>query len=78
MFIRSIGEPVLAQLVGYSEHGDAYRRICYEREGKEGSSPAVLAARLRNNSDSKQDRQLIVIVFTVFCTLHPSTSTSCR
>ena len=34
MFIRSTGEPVLAQVVGYSEHGDAYRRISYEREGK--------------------------------------------
>ena len=42
----------------------------------EGSSPAVLAGRLTrivNNSDRKQDRQFIVIVFTVFCTLHPST-----
>ena len=27
MFIRSTGEPVLAQVVGHSEHGDAYRRI---------------------------------------------------
>ena len=34
MFIRSTGEPVLAQVVGYSEHGDAYRRIPYEPEGK--------------------------------------------
>ena len=34
MFIRSTGEPVLAQVVGYSEHGDAYCRIFYEREGK--------------------------------------------
>ena len=34
MFIRSEGEPVLAQVVGYSEPGDAYRRISYEREGK--------------------------------------------
>ena len=25
MFIRSTGEPVLAQVVGHSEHGDAYR-----------------------------------------------------
>ena len=29
MFICSTGEPVLAQVVGYSEHGDAYRRISY-------------------------------------------------
>ena len=29
MFIRSTGEPVLAPVVGYSEHGDAYRRISY-------------------------------------------------
>ena len=34
MFIRSTGEPVLAQVVGHSEHGDAYRRITYERDGK--------------------------------------------
>ena len=31
MFIRSTEEPVLAQVVGYSEHGDAYRSISYER-----------------------------------------------
>ena len=29
MFIRSTEEPVLAQVVGHSEHGDAYRRITY-------------------------------------------------
>ena len=34
MFIRSTGEPVLAQVVGYSEHGDAYRRISDLLEGK--------------------------------------------
>ena len=34
MFIRSTGEPVVAQVVGYSEHGDAYGCICYEHEGK--------------------------------------------
>ena len=34
MFIRSPGEPVFAQVVGHSEHGDAYRRITYERDGK--------------------------------------------
>ena len=34
MFIRSTGEPVLAQIVGHSEHGDAYRRITYDRDGK--------------------------------------------
>ena len=34
MFIRSTGEPVLAQVVGYSEHGDAYCCISYECEGK--------------------------------------------
>ena len=34
MFIRSTGEPVLAQVVGHSEHGDAYRRITYYRDGK--------------------------------------------
>ena len=34
MFIRSTGEPVLAQVVGYSEHGDAYRRITYDHDGK--------------------------------------------
>ena len=34
MFIRSMGELVLAQVVGYSEHGDAYRRITYEHDGK--------------------------------------------
>ena len=33
MFIRSIGEPVLAHIVGYSEHGDAYCRISSEHEG---------------------------------------------
>ena len=31
MFIRSTGETVLAQIVGDSEHGDAYRRMSYER-----------------------------------------------
>ena len=31
MFIRHTGEPVLAQVVGYSEHGDAYHRISDER-----------------------------------------------
>ena len=34
MFIRSTGEPVLAQVVGHSQHGDAYRRISYDRDGK--------------------------------------------
>ena len=34
MFIWSTGEPVLAQVVGYSEHGDAYHHISDEREGK--------------------------------------------
>ena len=34
MFIRSTGEPVLAQVVGHSEHGDAYRRTTYDRDGK--------------------------------------------
>ena len=34
MFIRSTGEPFLAQVVGHSEHGDAYRRISYDRDGK--------------------------------------------
>ena len=34
MFIRYTGEPVFAQVVGYSEHGDAYRRISDEREGE--------------------------------------------
>ena len=34
IFIRSTGEPVLAQVVGHSEHGNAYRRITYDRDGK--------------------------------------------
>ena len=34
MFIRSTAESVLAQVVGHSEHGDAYRRIICERDGK--------------------------------------------
>ena len=34
MFIRSTGEPVLVQVVGHSEHGDAYRRITYDHDGK--------------------------------------------
>ena len=34
MFIHSTGEPVLVQVVGYSEHGDTYCCISYEREGK--------------------------------------------
>ena len=38
----------------------------------EGSSLAALATCVRNNSDSKQDRQFSVVVFTVFCTLHTS------
>ena len=39
-------------------------------QSTEGSSPAAPpVARVGNNSDSKQDRQSFVIVFTVFCTL---------
>ena len=34
MFICSTGEPVLAQVVGHSEHGDAYCRITYDHDGK--------------------------------------------
>ena len=34
MFIRSTRELVLAQVVEHSEHGDAYRRISYDRDGK--------------------------------------------
>ena len=34
MFIHSTGEPVLPQVFGYSEHGNACRCISYEREGK--------------------------------------------
>ena len=34
MLIRSKGEPVLAQVVGHSEHGDAYRHITYDRDGQ--------------------------------------------
>ena len=34
MFIRSTGGPVLVQVVGHSGHGDAYRRITYDRDGK--------------------------------------------
>ena len=34
MFIRSTGELVLAQVVGHSDHGDAYRHITYEHDGK--------------------------------------------
>ena len=34
IFIRSTEEPVLVQVVGHSEHGDAYRRIIYDRDGK--------------------------------------------
>ena len=37
MFIHSTGEPgepVLAQVVGHSEHGDAYRRITFDLDGK--------------------------------------------
>ena len=30
MFIRSTGEPFLAQVVGHSEHGDPYCRITYD------------------------------------------------
>ena len=34
MFTRSMEEPILVQVVGNSEHGDAYRRITYDRDGK--------------------------------------------
>ena len=34
MFIRSTGEPVLVQVVGHLKHGDAYRRITFNRDGK--------------------------------------------
>ena len=34
MFIRSTEEPVLVQVVGHSEHGDAYRCITYDCDGK--------------------------------------------
>ena len=34
MFIRSTGEPILAQVGGHSEHGDAYRCITFDDDGK--------------------------------------------
>ena len=34
MFIRSTGEPILAMVVRHSKHGDAYRHITDERDGK--------------------------------------------
>ena len=34
MFIYIKGEPILAQVVGHSERGDAYRRITYDLYGK--------------------------------------------
>ena len=34
IFICSTGAPALLQIIGCSEHGDAYRCITYEREGK--------------------------------------------
>ena len=34
MFIRSTGEPFLAQVVGHSEHSDAYRHITYDHDSK--------------------------------------------
>ena len=34
MLMRSPGEPVFAQVVGHSKHGDAHRRITYDRDGK--------------------------------------------
>ena len=46
MFIRSTGEPVLAQVVGHSEHGDAYRRITYDRDGKTVLHDRVFVRRL--------------------------------
>ena len=34
MFIRSTGEPFLVPVIGHSEHGDAYRSITYDQDGK--------------------------------------------
>ena len=34
MFIHPPGEPVFAQVVGHTEHGDSYHRITYDRDGK--------------------------------------------
>ena len=40
----------------------------------EGSSHAARpTARIGNTSDGEQDMQFMVIVFTIFCALHPST-----
>ena len=46
MFIRSTGEPFLAQVVGHSEHGDAYRRIAYDHDGKTVLHDRAYARRL--------------------------------
>ena len=34
IFIRSTGPPVLAQVAGHWEYGDAYRRVTYDCDGK--------------------------------------------
>ena len=56
MFIRSTGEPVLAQVVGHSEHGDAYRRISYDRACKCARTVGVWSPR-----GGVGDRHLVTI-----------------
>ena len=48
MFIRSMGEPVLAKVVGHSEHGDAYCRITFDRDGKTVLHDRASVRRLSN------------------------------
>ena len=48
MFIRSTGEPVLAQVVGHSEHSDAYRHITYDCDGKTVLHDCASVRRLSN------------------------------
>ena len=42
---RSTGEPVPGQVVGYSEHGDAHRRITYEHSDKLYFTRDILAGK---------------------------------
>ena len=48
MFIRSTGEPVLAQVVEHWEHGDAFRRITYDHDGKTVLHDRASVRRLSN------------------------------
>ena len=65
IFIRSTRAPALGQVVGYSEHGHAYRSITYECEGKtvlhDCASPLIATCL------SSPTRRLVGFILAVNC-----------